>query len=122
MFQPQSPKPTLTRGGPYRRPQSASNYSVTSYNFPPPSTHAGTGTSVHYPAPCHSTWRNPPCFDSAPTNRFVTSHKFVVSHKPAPNLTQIALTPSDNSAENITPGKCKQLTKTKRLLLMLREY
>ena len=93
-----------------------SNYPATPYtsvpNYAPPATqytNAGAVPAVHYPPPVRSTlgYQPRPAYSAAPAYSAGSAppHRFVVSHKPAPNLTQIALTPTDNPAGNLRPGK-----------------
>ena len=114
--QQQYPKPTHTRGG-YSHTTSgsshyitptASHYTSATSHYTPAATHYTTQTqyappATHYPAPQSNSGYQP---RPAYTPVAAAPARFVVSHKPAPNLTQIPLTPSDSSqgpAANIRP-------------------
>jgi hypothetical protein len=109
------PKPTHARGGYSHATTSSSHYSAptashytsATSHYTPSATHYTTPTqyappATHYPAQSNNGYQPRPAYTpaaAAPT-------RFVVSHKPAPNLTQIPLTPSDSSqgpAANIRP-------------------
>ena len=68
---------------------------------PPPNsyTHSSYPTAMHYPSSSASHYAS----GMQPMAQSYSAPRFVVSHKPAPNLTQIQLTPSDPSAGSIKP-------------------
>lgn len=90
----QYPKPTHTRGG-YSNSMSTSSHYASS-------TTASQYTQSHYTPASQASSAYPPR-SNYQTPAPAPVPRFVVSHKPAPNLTQIPLTPSDGPPSNIRP-------------------